>query len=103
MGTKSRAPARVAAVIALAVAVVVLVVIVSSNEAAEDGNPGTRTATEKRVENNKRPRRAVYVVKDGDTLLGISAKTGVDIDRIENLNPEIDPQRLMAGQRIKLR
>lgn len=103
MRTKSRAPARIAAVIALAVAVISLLIIVSSNSNSEDATKQAGNTTAKQAERKARPRKAAYVVKDGDTLLGIAAKTGVDIARLEELNPEIDPQRLIAGQRIKLR
>lgn len=103
MRTTSRAPARIVAVIALAVAVIALLAIISSNQGSEDASQGARNATDQQAERKVRPRRAVYTVKDGDTLLGIAAKTGVDIARLEDLNPEIDPQRLIAGQRIKLR
>jgi LysM repeat protein len=45
----------------------------------------------------------VYVVKSGDTLSKIAAKTGVEIEELLVLNPSIDPQGLVTGQRIKLR
>jgi LysM repeat protein len=46
---------------------------------------------------------ATYVVKKGDSLSAISQKTGVTIDRIEQLNPELDPLSLLPGQRLKLK
>jgi hypothetical protein len=47
--------------------------------------------------------RGVYVVKTGDTLAGIAAQTGLTVERLQELNPELDPQALVSGQRIKLR
>ena len=47
--------------------------------------------------------RATYTVKLNDTLGRISAKTGVPVDRLQTLNPELDPQNLVVGQKIKLR
>jgi LysM repeat protein len=44
-----------------------------------------------------------YVVKAGDTLSKIAAKTGVEIEELLTLNPSVDPQALVTGQRIKLR
>lgn len=44
-----------------------------------------------------------YVVKSGDTLSRIAAKTGVEIEDLLALNPSVDPQGLVTGQRIKLR
>ena len=43
-----------------------------------------------------------YRVHAGDTLSGISAKTGVSITTLEALNPSVDPGALQAGQRLKL-
>ena len=42
-------------------------------------------------------------MKPGDTLAGIAERTGVAIDRLIALNPSVDPQALVTGQRIKLR
>jgi LysM repeat protein len=45
----------------------------------------------------------VYTVHSGDILSSIAEKTGVSVARIQQLNPDIDPQALVAGQRLKLR
>jgi LysM repeat protein len=45
----------------------------------------------------------VYVVKPGDSLSAISAKTGISVATIESLNPGIDPNALQTGQRLTLR
>lgn len=103
MRNKSRTPARIAAVLALVTALVVLLVIVSSQDGAGDDGRSDGDRTERPVERQKKPRKAAYVVKEGDTLLAIAADTGVSITRLEELNPGLDPQRLIAGQRIKLR
>jgi LysM repeat protein len=42
-------------------------------------------------------------VKLNDTLERISEKTGVSVAEIESLNPDLDPQNLIVGQKIKLR
>ena len=47
--------------------------------------------------------RRSYVVKAGDTLGTIAQATGVPIDELLTLNPSVDPQGLVSGQRIKLR
>lgn len=44
-----------------------------------------------------------YVVKQGDTLSGISVKTHISIVRLTGLNPHISPNALQAGQRLRLR
>jgi LysM repeat protein len=47
--------------------------------------------------------RRFYVVQGGDTLGTIAQATGVPIDELLTLNPSVDPQGLVSGQRIKLR
>jgi LysM repeat protein len=42
-------------------------------------------------------------VEEGDTLGAIAEKTGVPVETIELLNPEVDPQALIAGQKLQLR
>lgn len=46
---------------------------------------------------------ATYVVKSGDTLISIAHEFGVPVARIVELNPEVDPQILIAGEELKLR
>jgi LysM repeat protein len=47
--------------------------------------------------------QAFYVVRPGDTLSTIASRTGVPIERLLALNPSVDPEGLVSGQRIKLR
>jgi LysM repeat protein len=47
--------------------------------------------------------QASYVVKTGDTLGSIAEKTGVPVTRLQELNPQLDPQALVSGQKIRLR
>jgi LysM repeat protein len=44
-----------------------------------------------------------YVVQSGDTLVSIAHRTGVPVAHILALNPEVDPQILIAGEMLKLR
>jgi LysM repeat protein len=87
----------------------VAVVFSSSLVKGDEGDGGERT-TERtstgKTDTNERPRRrtrARYRIKTGDTLGAIAEETGVPVERIEELNPELDPQALVAGQRIRLR
>ena len=50
-----------------------------------------------------RTAHAIYVVKRGDVLSGISEKTGLTVSRLMALNPGLDPLELAPGQRIRLR
>ena len=59
------------------------------------------TATATPTKEAKRKRK-VYVVKPGDTPSGIAEKTGVSLEQLEEANPDLDPQLLAPGQRIRI-
>ena len=90
--------ARIAALSALLLASLVLVVAIFGAFDGGDGSSagGGDTAPLADVPKN-------YQVKSGDTLSAISERTGVPMSRIEELNPQIDPQALIEGQKLKLR
>jgi LysM repeat protein len=46
---------------------------------------------------------AIYTVKAGDTLGSIAEDTGVSVESLRELNPQLDPQTITTGQRINLR
>jgi LysM repeat protein len=87
-------------------AVVVLIVIATSlTGGSGEGNklggpaqssPGARTVQNKLPQNT-------YIVKPGDTFGTISQKTDIPVDRLSELNPRLDPQALISGQRVRLR
>jgi LysM repeat protein len=102
--------ARLFAPLALLLCTGALVVVISSSNVIGDGNGGgeqtserTTATSQKREQRGRRTNRAHYTVKSGDTLGAIAERTGVPIERIQQLNPDLDPQALVAGQRIKLR
>jgi hypothetical protein len=105
-----RSLARLLAPLALVGFAVVLAAIVFSSPAV-DGDEGgggraserTTTAPEGQSDRRQRPRRRFYRVRAGDTLGAIAEQTGVPVERLLALNPELDPQALVAGQRIRLR
>jgi LysM repeat protein len=100
-----RNPARFLAPLALVAFVVVLLMILrtggdgqSGEQPASNSKPtATATATAK-----PKRKRKVYVVKPGDTPSGIADKTGISLEQLEEANPDLDPQLLAPGQRIKL-
>ena len=107
---RRRSPARFLAPLALLICVAAIAgVVVSSNVVGDDTGtdsassaPETATDSETTTE-RKRPRRRRYTVKLNDSLGSIAEKTGVPVERLEELNPQLDPQALVVGQRIKLR
>ena len=44
-----------------------------------------------------------YEVQSGDTLTSIAHKTGVSVALILKLNPGVDPQILISGEKLKLK
>jgi LysM repeat protein len=44
-----------------------------------------------------------YEVQSGDTLTSIARETGVPVAVIVKLNPGVDPQILVSGERLKLK
>jgi LysM repeat protein len=68
---------------------------------AAERSGATATPASKRKSSSHR--RKTYVIKSGDTPSAIAAKTGVPLTQIERLNPDLDPQLLSPGTRIKLR
>lgn len=102
--------ARILAPAALGVcAVAVLVVIggsMSNGGSSGGGTSALEAATERTAGTATAPQRrqpASYTIEPGDTLGGIAEQTGVPVETLQELNPELDPQALIAGQRIKLR
>ena len=81
----------------LGVMVVVLISRVDAPAPAVTPQQATQTDTQR-----EKPKRRFYVVKPGDNLTVISEKTGISIETIERLNPDVDPQTLAAGARLKL-
>ena len=105
MQKRSTAPARVLAAIALAVGFVAVIVVISNTGGGSSSSSRDRTSTSKAAHRANRPKTtaAAYVVKTGDTLTSIAHKTGVPVVHIQRLNPEVDPQILIAGEKLKLR
>jgi LysM repeat protein len=42
-------------------------------------------------------------VRAGDNLALIAERTGVPLETLRELNPDLDPQALVTGQRVRLR
>jgi LysM repeat protein len=104
--------ARLLAPLALiAFAVVVAAIVLGSGVVGDDDGGNTSastsdlpTATERTTTAGRQQRRrATYTIKAGDTLSGIAAETGTTVERLQELNPELDAEALVAGQKTKLR
>jgi hypothetical protein len=47
-----------------------------------------------------KPRRIVYIVRRGDTLIGIALRYGVPVEALKKANRIPDPNLIFAGQRV---
>src|SRR5687767_15432210 len=104
---KNRSPARLLAPLALVIVTIAVFVVLGSAGDDDNGDPASRSKTseQSRTETSRARRkrtRATYTVKTGDTLGAIAEKTGTDVQKLQEINPELDPQSLIAGQKIKL-
>ena len=111
-----RSPARYLAPLALVATALALFLIITAspdeereaapNRTSESGQPADDAEGEAQDEESgggerKGPRR--YTVRPGDTPSAIAERTGVPLETILELNPDLDPQTLSPGQRLKLR
>jgi LysM repeat protein len=104
MEKRTSAFARIFAAIALAGAVVLVIVVVSSSLSDSDSSTKSRDGNGSHPYKSRPKTTAkTYVVKSGDTLVSIAHRTGVPVAHILALNPEVDPQILIAGETLKLR
>jgi LysM repeat protein len=89
---------RILAPLALVAVVIAVFVIVNGSIGDDSGGGDTTTkTTEKKGEIPKK-----YVVQPGDSISSIAEEFDISTDRIQRLNPDVDPQALNAGQVLKL-
>ena len=103
MEKRSSAATRIAAALALVVAVLVVVAVVSTAMDSDSSSPDHRNGQQAQKQKKHRTKAKTYTVESGDTLTAIAHKTGVPVAEILALNPEVDPQILIAGQTLQLR
>jgi LysM repeat protein len=101
-----RNPARFLAPIALIAFAFALYSVVKGDEPTSTTPASqTATATPSATESKKKKsskKAKTYTVKSGDTASGIAEKTGVDLETLYELNPELDSSTLAPGQKIRL-
>jgi LysM repeat protein len=96
---------------ALAIVFVLVVVVIfsagGSDDATQESSADTSTAeatnTQTTAKTPAKPTPATYTVKVGDSLGSIAQKTKLPVEKLQELNPDLDPQALSPGQKIKLR
>jgi hypothetical protein len=108
MDDRARNPLRFLAPIALiAAALLFLIAIVGAIGGGEEEPTGTEATGEVDRGGESRDRGGrntpeTYEIQEGDTLDSIAADTGVSVEEIQELNPDLDPQSLIAGQELQL-
>lgn len=102
---------RVLALLALAAVTIAVLLIVSASDSDDDGNR-RQPAVQQQGQGNKnqggkqkqgQQARKFHIVESGDTLSSIAEETGTTVEELQELNPDIDPQILVSGQKLKLR
>jgi LysM repeat protein len=78
-------------------AVAVVVVILNA-----PGSSGTHAKTGASAHAGVHHLRPFWKVRTGDTLAQIAVHTGLTINRLEALNPNVDPNALQPGERLNL-
>jgi LysM repeat protein len=97
--------ARFFALVALIAAIVAIIVVASNTHLHSSSDAkGKQTTTTHKKQQQKKPRttKKTYTVKSGDTLTSIAHATGLTVSELQALNPEVDPQILVAGEVLKL-
>jgi LysM repeat protein len=95
---------RAFAVMALIAAFILVVLIIATSGGGSGGNDnGNAPKANVSKAGQRAVQRGVWIVHSGDTLGSISLKTGIDVATLQSLNPDLDPQTLLEGQRIALR
>jgi LysM repeat protein len=103
MEKRSSAATRIAAALALVAAVIVCVVVASAALNSDSSSDRHHSQPHAQKQKKQRTKAKSYTVESGDTLTAIAHKTGVPVAEILALNPEVDPQILIAGQTLKLK
>ncbi|TMK55662.1 MAG: LysM peptidoglycan-binding domain-containing protein [Actinobacteria bacterium] len=104
MEKRSSAASRLLAALALVAAVIVVVGVVATAMNSDSSSKGGEHSSEPAHKQKKQRTKAkTYTVESGDTLTAIAHKTGVPVAEILALNPEVDPQILIAGQTLQLK
>ena len=112
-----RSLSRWLAPLALLASLLAVLFVVSGSRTDEEGDGAAQPTTQERREargetgtsttstgarTSTTRQRRTYTVRPGDTLASISERTGVSVEELQELNPDVDPNNLTVGQRIRL-
>ncbi len=105
-----RSPARLLAPAALIATFLALFILIGGGGGGDESpvdSGGTKPAattpsSTSKSSSSKKSSSKRYTVKPGDTPSSITEKAGMPLERLLELNPDIDPQALSPGQKLKL-
>jgi LysM repeat protein len=83
--------------------VIVLIAATLGGDGDSGTGDGSNRAGKVKRERDDGPVPKSYEVQSGDTLTSIARETGVPVAVIVKLNPGVDPQILISGEKLKLR
>jgi LysM repeat protein len=112
MDGRRRSPGRLLAPISLIAFILALFIVFATSGTDEDSSDGGNNISQQQSEQVSTTGETTtsptvsgnfYTVKTGDTLAGIAEEVGVPVARLQELNPALDPQALVSGQKIRIR
>lgn len=70
----------------------------------DDGVSAPRTKQAAPAQHRPRAKRTVakHIVSSGDTLGGIAERYDTTVERLQELNPQVEPQALRVGQELRI-
>ena len=112
MDGRRRSPGRLLAPISLIAFILALFIVIATSGTDEDSSDSGNNISQQQSEQVSTTGETTttptvtgnfYPVKTGDTLAGIAEEVGVPVARLQELNPALDPQALVSGQKIRIR
>lgn len=112
-----RRTARLLAPLALAAAALALILVISGSGSGSKSHSSSTPAASstRRAGGSKskavaratlrkpRAKSRTYTVQANDTLSTIASRTNVSLATLQELNPNVDPQGLHAGQKLRIK
>jgi hypothetical protein len=99
----ARNPVRYLAPVALVAIVAGGYLIVEHHVGAHPPHASIHRARDRSGPRGKFARTTFYTVQANQTMTGIARLTGMSLSRLEALNPQVNPNALQTGQRLRLR
>lgn len=99
----ARNPARYLAPVALIAIVAGGYLIVEHHVGVHTAHASVHRARHSSGPRGKFARTTFYTVQANQTMTGIARLTGMSLSRLEALNPQVNPNALQTGQRLRLR